>query len=64
MPLPGYRTTEEIAVIFDKHPKTIARWRQLRIGPPFVRVGKTVLYPDEGWKQYLKDLEVWPDRAA
>jgi hypothetical protein len=34
---------------------TLRNWRAMRIGPPFVKIGKAVLYPVDG-------LDVW-DRA-
>lgn len=34
---------------------TLRNWRALRIGPPFVKIGKAVLYPIDG-------LDAW-DRA-
>lgn len=31
---------------------TLENWRVLRIGPPFIKIGKAVLYP-------LDELEAW-----
>lgn len=27
---------------------TLANWRAMRIGPPYIKIGKAVLYPIEG----------------
>jgi len=31
---------------------TLRNWRALRIGPPFIKVGKAVLYP-------IEELDAW-----
>jgi hypothetical protein len=31
---------------------TLRNWRALRVGPPFVKIGKSVLYP-------VQDLDEW-----
>lgn len=46
---PKFLTAEEV---FDRYRgaisvATLRNWRSLRIGPPFVKLGKTVLYPVE-----------------
>ena len=35
--------------------RTADRWQVLRIGPPRVKVGRTVLYPAEGVKTWLEE---------
>jgi DNA-binding transcriptional MerR regulator len=39
-------TTEEVAERFRTSPSTVRYWRQLRIGPNGVRVGRRVLYDE------------------
>jgi hypothetical protein len=34
---------------------TLRNWRAMRIGPPFIKVGKAVLYP-------LAELEAWDQK--
>ncbi len=46
---PKFLTIEEV---FDRYrgaisTGTLRNWRSLRIGPPFVKLGKTILYPVE-----------------
>lgn len=37
-------TTRELATELKRAPETVARWRRLRIGPPFQRLNGRVLY--------------------
>jgi hypothetical protein len=36
-------------------PGTLRNWRAMRIGPSFVKVGKSVLYP-------VEELDAWDER--
>ena len=42
--LAEYATEHELAAELHKNPRTLARWRQLRIGPPVTMAGETPLY--------------------
>lgn len=49
-----YLTAEEVA---ERYRETISlgtlrNWRAMRVGPPFVKIGKAVLYP-------IKALDEW-----
>jgi hypothetical protein len=51
-----YLTAEEVAERYRGAVSvgTLRNWRTLRIGPPFVKIGKAVLYPAAGldaWDQ-------------
>jgi aromatic ring-cleaving dioxygenase len=37
--------------------RMLQRWRERRIGPPWVKMGKTILYPDDGFRAWLKKLQ-------
>jgi len=52
-----YLTAEEVSERYrgEITVGTLRNWRAMRIGPPFIKVGKAVLYPVEG-------LDEW-DRA-
>ena len=50
--LDEFLTTEELADEFDKTPRTIQRWRKLRIGPPATLVGSQPLY-------FIPDIRAW-----
>ena len=56
--IPGYQTEAEKAEQLGKSVRTLQSWRKLRIGPPFVKVGNTPLYPiDEGEKWLRNQLQ-------
>jgi hypothetical protein len=44
---PKFLTPEEVSERYRGHVTmgTLRNWRALRIGPPFVKIGKAVLYP-------------------
>jgi hypothetical protein len=50
----------ELATDLKKSPRTLARWRRLREGPPFLRVGRRILYRREAVKNWLLSLEREP----
>lgn len=45
-------TTNELAHELKRSPQTVARWRRLRVGPPFLRLQGRVLYD-------RKQVEAW-----
>jgi hypothetical protein len=49
-----YFTTEEVAERYCGAVSvgTLRNWRAMRIGPPFVKIGKAVLYP-------VEELDAW-----
>lgn len=51
---PVFLTTEEVSDRYRSRITvgTLQNWRAMRIGPPFLKIGKAVLYPLEG-------LEAW-----
>jgi hypothetical protein len=55
-------TEEEAAAELKKKPSTLERWRRERKGPPWTYNGKTVIYPREGLREYLRSGEVRPPR--
>jgi hypothetical protein len=67
-PLDGLLTEPELArALKDREIKagsrTLRTWRQRRIGPPFVRLGKTILYPKDGFASWLESGTQQPRRA-
>lgn len=54
METPKYLTVEEVAERYRKEISvgTLRNWRAMRIGPPFVKIGKAVLYP-------VQELNEW-----
>jgi hypothetical protein len=51
-----FKTAEELGVSI----RTLRKWRQLRIGPPWTSVGRFIHYSDESRAEWLKSREVKP----
>lgn len=62
MNIPGYRTDAEQAQRINRTTRTLASWRKRGIGPRWVKLGKTVLYPEDGDIDWLKANEQQPVR--
>jgi hypothetical protein len=43
--LAGFFREPELARELNKHPRTLKRWRDLGIGPPFAMLGSEIIYP-------------------
>lgn len=57
--MPDMLTPQEVAVILGgiKKPvpvRTLAFWRKSGKGPPFVQIGRTIRYPDDGLKKFIE----------
>lgn len=48
-------TTKDIADRYGIKESTLAHWRSDGIGPKFVKVGRTVMYPKEPMIEYFRD---------
>jgi predicted DNA-binding transcriptional regulator AlpA len=55
--LDGFLRREELAQQLGLSPRTIDRWQALRLGPPRVCVGRTVLYRVEAVRRWLQTCE-------
>ena len=60
--LTGYLSAKEMAEQINKSERTLARWRDLGIGPPYSLVGQTPFYRVVGARDWLKAGEVKPVR--
>lgn len=51
-----FLTTEEVAERYrgEISVGTLRNWRAQRLGPPFMKIGKSVLYPVEGLDEWDK----------
>ena len=58
--IPGYTPEAETAEELNVSLRTLRKWRQLRVGPPYIKVGRQVHYSDEGRTAWLKANEVQP----
>jgi len=56
--LAGYRGESSVAIDLDVKVRTLRLWRQQRRGPPYIKLGPTILYPEDGFRDWLKTLHV------
>jgi hypothetical protein len=63
-PPDDWEPEEQFAQRIGKTRRTLRLWRELRIGPPYSKVGNTILYSHSAWLAYLKSNEVRPARSA
>jgi hypothetical protein len=62
--IPGYTPERETAEELNVAVRTLRKWRQLKIGPPWTAVGRQILYGDESRAAWLKSREVQPIREV
>ena len=61
--IPGYSPERETAEELSVSVRTLRKWRQLRIGPPYIEVGRQIHYRDESRATWLRSREVQPVRS-
>lgn len=61
-PLGAYLTVAEAAAALRRTPRSLSAWRLARQGPPFVKIGPTILYPKSGLTDWLESITVNPAR--
>ena len=44
--------------------QTLRNWRHLRKGPPYLKVGKRIVYDKDDVIAYLESKKVFPERGA
>ena len=57
-PLGDLLTESQLATLIKKSPRTLARWRRARRGPPFIPIGREPYYSKKSFQQWLADREV------
>jgi hypothetical protein len=62
--IPGFTPERETAEELNVAVRTLRKWRQLRIGPPYIEVGRQIHYGDESRATWLKSCEVQPARSG
>ena len=60
--IPGYSSESETAEELNVKVRTLRKWRQLQIGPPWTAVGRQIIYGDESRAAWLKSCEIHPVR--
>jgi hypothetical protein len=63
-PLAGYAPEAEMARIRKKTQRTLRSERQRGEGPPYVRDGKKIYYPLDGFRDWIKSHERQPVRLG
>ena len=66
-PFSDYLTKQQFCSAVPGGPiseRTADRWHVLRVGPPRVKCGRTVLYPAAGVKKWLEERTQAPPREA
>ena len=61
--IPGYSPERETAEELNVSVRTLRKWRQLRVGPPYIEVGRQIHYGDESRAAWLRSREVQPVRS-
>jgi len=59
--IPGYTPEADTADELNVSTRTLRKWRQLRVGPPWVEIARQIHYPDEARAAWIKSREVHPD---
>jgi hypothetical protein len=62
--LDGLLSEDETARELGRCRRTLKRWRDLREGPPFIRVGRQILYRREAVRDWLISREQAVGRRA
>lgn len=60
--LEGYDTEHDTAAGINKCLRVLKNWRQQGIGPPYIRVGKTIYYERAAVLAWIRDQQVEPVR--
>lgn len=60
--LGDYWSEAELAKEINKSLRTVRKWREQKIGPPYAMLGKTPIYPKPGSRDWMKSLERQPVR--
>jgi hypothetical protein len=66
--LAGHHTEDGLITALSEHgvkktKRTLRIWRSRREGPPFTKVGNTILYPEEGFLDWLRSQTQHPLRS-
>jgi hypothetical protein len=60
--LDEWMSEAEASAEVDKTVRTLRKWRQKRIGPPYAYFGRTVKYHRPTFVDYFKAIQVMPVR--
>ncbi len=63
-PLAAYLTDAEAAAALNRTRRALSGWRRAGFGPPWLKVGATILYPRHGLKAWLEAITIDPNRRG
>jgi hypothetical protein len=66
--LDNHLTDKELAEALKKKTgfgceRTLRKWREQRVGPPWTKFGKAILYPIDGFEAWLRSQVQQPVRS-
>lgn len=47
-------STAEVAFIMGRPPQTVKEWRQRKVGPPYFRLGRVIMYRRSDFQHWLE----------
>lgn len=56
--LADWISREDLAIQLGLSPQTLKRWAMCREGPPWMKVGRKVMYNRDSVKEWLRSLEI------
>jgi len=62
--IPGYSPERDTAAELGLTIFALRSWRQRRVGPPWIKVGRNIFYGDESRAAWLRSGEIWPVRES
>ena len=57
MTQPEILTVRKVAELFQVHPMTVYRWVEKRVGPPHVRVGRSIFFRRDAVDTWMRENE-------
>jgi hypothetical protein len=45
-----------------KKPQTLRNWRHLRKGPPYIRIGRSIVYLESDLREYMEKHRIDPEQ--
>lgn len=61
--LPGFKTESEKAAELGVTPRALRNWRAQRRGPPWAKIGRLIVYPNDGFEAWLRAQVQQPVRS-
>ena len=62
--LPDLLTTDQVSDILNVSKRSVIRWRNERVGPPWCKLGRQVRYRRESLNSWIANTEQQPVRGV